>query len=73
MILEILLALCNQFNIPSWAASTLQQAHDQLATISDRDSIRYSVAQHAYQELLENHQDLAILAMAYDNVAIATA
>ena len=73
MILEILLALCNQFNIPSWAASELQQAHDQLATISDRDSIRYSVAQAAYHELLENHEDVAVLAMAYQNMAIATA
>lgn len=71
MILEILLALCEDFNIPSWAAQTLKTAYDELTTISDRDSIRYSIASHAYQELLENHEDLNLLALAYETVASA--
>lgn len=71
MILEILLALCEELNIPSWAAQALKTAYDELTTISDRDSIKYSVASHAYQELLENHEDLSVLALAYDNFASA--
>ena len=71
MILEILLALCEEFDIPSWAAQALKTAHDELTTISDRDSIKYSVASHAYQDLLEDHEDLNLLALAYDNFASA--
>jgi len=69
MILEILLALCEEFNIPSWAAQALKDAYDQISTISDRESVRYSVAQHAYQELLETHEDLNLLALAYNFTA----
>lgn len=71
MLIEMLLALCEQFNIPTWAAHSLKNAHDELTTISDRDSIRYSVASHAYQEMLENHEDLSLLALAYNNFATA--
>ena len=71
MILEILLALCEEFSIPSWAALTLKNAHDELTGISDRDSVRYSVATHAYYELLDQHDDLGLLAMAYENFATA--
>lgn len=71
MILEILLALCEEFNIPSWAARALKNAHDEVAGISDRDSIRHSVAAHAYQQLLNDHEDVGLLAMAYDTFATA--
>ncbi len=71
MILEILLALCEEFNIPSWAARTLKNAYDELAGISDRDSIRYSVANEAYQQMLEEHEDLSLLATVYQTHAVA--
>lgn len=71
MILEILLALCEEFNIPSWAAQTLKNAHDEIAGITDCDSIRYSVANHAYHQLLVDHEDIGLLAMAYDSFAAA--
>jgi len=71
MILDILLALCEEFNIPSWAAQALKSAYDDLTTISDHDSIRYSVANHAYRQLLSTHEDIGLLAMAYETYATA--
>ena len=71
MILEILFALCEEFNIPSWTAQTLKNAYDELAGISDRDSVKYSVANEAYQEMLDQHDDLSLLAMAYQTHGVA--
>lgn len=71
MILDILLALCEEFSIPSWAAQALKAAYDEVSAITDRDSIRYSVANHAYHELLDTHEDVGLLAMAYETFATA--
>lgn len=65
MILEILLALCEQLNIPSWAARNLKAAHDEASTVPEESSIRYSVAWDAYHRMLDENDELNLLSMAY--------
>lgn len=65
MILEILLRLADELNLPSWTARNLKAAYDEAASIPEDREIQYSIAWNAYHEMLDNDSDLSLLSMAY--------
>jgi hypothetical protein len=65
MILEILLRLADELNLPSWTARTLKAAYDEAASIPEDREIQYSIAWHVYHEMLDNDSELSLLSMAY--------
>ena len=65
MILEILLRLADELNLPSWTAHNLKAAYDEAASIPEDREIQYSMAWNAYHEMLDNYSDLNLLSMAY--------
>lgn len=65
MILEMLLALAEELNLPSWTARTLKAAYDEAASVPEDREIQYSLAWNAYHELLDNDSDLSLLSMTY--------
>ena len=58
MILEILLRLADELNLPSWTARNLKAAYDEAASIPEDREIQYSIAWNAYHEMLDNDSDL---------------
>ncbi len=65
MLLEILLRLADELNLPSWTARNLKAAYDEAASIPEDREIQYSIAWNAYHEMLDNDSDLSLLSMAY--------
>ena len=65
MLLEILLRLADELNLPSWTARNLKVAYDEAASIPEDREIQYSIAWNAYHEMLDNDSDLSLLSMAY--------
>ena len=65
MILEILLQLADELNLPSWTARNLKAAYDEAASIPEDRELQYSIAWSAYHEILDHDSDLSLLSMAY--------
>ena len=65
MILQILLALCEELSLPSWMACNLKAAHDEASSVPEDREIQYSLAWNAYHQFLDSDSDLTLLSMAY--------
>lgn len=65
MIIEILRQLAEALNLPSWTATNLKAAHDDLSATSEDNEIQYSLACERYHEILDSEPDLSLLADAY--------
>ena len=63
MLLEILLRLADELNLPSWTARNLKAAYDEAASIPEDREIQYAIAWNAYHEMLDS--DLSLLSIAY--------